>query len=700
MKKTSFICLLILAVGLLKAQTKHILKFTIEVSDTVTQGEGFNVIYILQATNYSGYAIPNFEGCRVLDQYFPTSTVVKKNQKYHELRCNYRLVTSRTGLLKLPPQSIVVGKKRVYSEAKTIYVRPNPYYGKEMELATQFLCSKGCAPDSCNLLLKQQTAEYILFADDEGRQFVVIAKADYFPYMDNPILAWGRESSVRDLKDSAIQGLLNNYGKQLKRLAKMSEKQPTLTLSSYKPAHSGVAPLLDKIAWGQSEPYNFYCPRISDKDPQKRALVGCVPVAMAQIMAYYKYPLRGRGAFMYSQDDVVYTTNLHLQKFNWNKIKDSYEKTEKDTIAVSSIARLMATASVSVASAFGEEATGANLFNVKTALVNFFGFSPGCCYVRKVPDDVMLGLLYRELDAHRPLILTGFEHAFVCDGYDGDFLHFNMGWRGYSNGYYRAMLLPDISEKQLIFDNMVIGIEPEKEIVSKELYVKTPGTLETLLTNEEKCSVNHLVVSGKLNAADVAILRRMAGAVDDKNYFTWRGTLTTLNLSQAKFVNSKHYYLSHDAKEVGYRAEVYTNVYTTDFSFRKYDFEEMDEDSWKCFCKDKLNKGKGYQITASDGRYFVNYLVERNVIGAFMFKDCDNLQQILLPINTEIIRRNAFMGCSSLKQLTLPESVKEVGDYAFALTPFLRKVSCKNIPVKGKNIFFKSCTYGKGIICE
>ena len=316
MKRAFFFCLFILTVSLIKAQIKQVLKFEIEVPDTVTQGEGFNVDYVLQATNYSGYVKPDFEGFRLLDVFFPKSTVTVNNRKYHKLECNYRLVTSRVGLLKLPSQSMVVGNKTVYSKSKTIYVKPHPVYGREMEVATRFLSSKGCPPDSCNLLLKQRTSEYILFSDDVGGQFVVIAAVDYFPYMDNPILAWGRESGMKDFKDSMFKNMLGNYGKQLRHLSKTGKKCPAFTLSSYKSAYSNVSPLLNKIAWGQNKPYNSFCPQVNDRESEKNALVGCVPVAMAQIMGYYKYPSCGRGSYAYLQDDLLYTLNLHMQKFD------------------------------------------------------------------------------------------------------------------------------------------------------------------------------------------------------------------------------------------------------------------------------------------------------------------------------------------------------------------------------------------------
>ena len=50
---------------------------------------------------------------------------------------------------------------------------------------------------------------------------------------------------------------------------------------------TAVSPLLGSMAWNQSEPYNNQCPLWNGTD---RAVTGCVATAMAQVMAYYKYP--------------------------------------------------------------------------------------------------------------------------------------------------------------------------------------------------------------------------------------------------------------------------------------------------------------------------------------------------------------------------------------------------------------------------
>ena len=58
-------------------------------------------------------------------------------------------------------------------------------------------------------------------------------------------------------------------------------------------------------------------------------------------------------------------------------------------------------------------------------------------------DDVFwVDVVKTDLDQGRPLVYKGYTsdysagHAFVVDGYDGDYFHLNWGWSGSYNGWY------------------------------------------------------------------------------------------------------------------------------------------------------------------------------------------------------------------------------------------------------------------------
>ncbi len=74
--------------------------------------------------------------------------------------------------------------------------------------------------------------------------------------------------------------------------------------------------------------------------------------------------------------------------------------------------------------------------------------------------------------------------------------------------------------------------------------VNTPGTLSALLTDTQKDTCRSLVVSGKLNSADIRVLRQMGGYGDEGGK---TGRLETLDLKDARFVNDKEPFMVLDA---------------------------------------------------------------------------------------------------------------------------------------------------------
>lgn len=73
----------------------------------------------------------------------------------------------------------------------------------------------------------------------------------------------------------------------------------------------------------------------------------------------------------------------------------------------------------------------------------------------------------------------------------------------------------------------------------------------------------------------------------------------------------------------------------------------------------KLVDAKAY----AGKHYAIDDRVEIICDGAF--KDCDNLEEIVMPKNLKNIGDEAFYGCSGLSELTLPNSLTKIGDGAF-----------------------------------
>lgn len=587
-------------------------------------------------------------------------------------------------------------------------------YDQERHVVNGFLKKHGISADSCQLELVTVKPEFLLYNSEKSNLFVLVATKKFHPNLSDPILAYGFEGGLSNGDNHIFFDLINVYRHQLNYLYNNRLKLKRNFLKSYRPKKKKISPLLGEMAWGQGAPYNeiYFRHQTGEIDKEKH-LVGCVPVAMAQIMKYHAHPQQAQGMYAYKTKS-GYPLKQDFSKFHfdWELMKDTYTPQDKDSVKTQMVAQLMAAVGISVGADFGKFSTSAYCERIKMALTNFFDYSPSCSYVKSKnilvnsliqrdtftvqSADNILGLTYRELEEKRPLIVSNsnINHAFVCDGYDGEFLHFNLGWNRYCNGFYRIIIIPGMDEYPLLYNDMVIGIQPDKYTQNAKIVNLTEvGTLESKLTNKEKKHLHTLIVNGKLNGKDMKLIRRMAGAIDDNNYFGWRGELCHLDLSRVDFVQGddvENSYLSQSLKELGL---------TITFQNYEYNFSTLSNDEWKDFCKKGLNKNSEYTITEKDGNYNIHYLLKKDKIGKHLFRGCNNLRTVMLPLNLIEIGEQAFWDCHSLMYIDLPLSVSKIGSYAFGNTYLLKRVTTINEKIEAATIFNENtCILNKGII--
>ncbi|MBO4216058.1 MAG: C10 family peptidase [Bacteroidaceae bacterium] len=253
-----------------------------------------------------------------------------------------------------------------------------------------------------------------------------------------------------------------------------------------------VAPLV-KVQWNQTDEYAKYI------DPYFESFAGvaagCVPAAMAQLMAYWKYPARGRGFHLHNIldtpagtdiDRIVldyalgrstelesivqeysrpYKVNFGESVYQWNAMGGSHPTTDTE---IDNVAKLIFDCHVACAPAkmSNNRGTGSNIGTAVASMIRYFGYSPDYQIIDcKGNEDQMR----QELDAGRPFLMEGNPsfgynndgHAFVCDGYAEDgYFHFNFGWSGAGDGYYLLScvnpLTSDFSSNQTAY----IGLQP------------------------------------------------------------------------------------------------------------------------------------------------------------------------------------------------------------------------------------------------
>ena len=244
----------------------------------------------------------------------------------------------------------------------------------------------------------------------------------------------------------------------------------------YKPS---VQPLL-KTTWGQNAPYNQYCPtRANSSGEQENCPVGCVALALGQIMKYYNYPETGKGYKSYQPFGLseAISADFENTQYKWELMKDSYVRlgsyktyTEEEADAV---ATLLSHAGVSVGTIYALSGSSAFAYaNIPRNMVENFRYAEEPIrYVSRsdYSKEEWMELIFDELSNGRPIFYSGNSpesggHAFVLDGYDATGkVHINWGWRGSDNGYYDI----DLLEGENNFCNnqsMVIGIMPPSDV--------------------------------------------------------------------------------------------------------------------------------------------------------------------------------------------------------------------------------------------
>ena len=337
---------------------------------------------------------------------------------------------------------------------------------------------------------KNVTAFYI-FNTTDG--FVIVSADD----CETPIIGYSREGRF-DPNDIPIQmqGYLQYIAEMIQYYIESqivadaeTMKQWTLVktvgrLNESKNAKS-VTPLLTDH-WHQGCLYNSFCPEMDG--PCGRAEVGCVAVAMGQIMHYWGYPAKGWGSNSYTNLGTTLSADFGSTTYDWSHMPDSLTESSSEA-EIEAIGSLLFHCGVAVNMRYSNNGSVTNTEKAVNALMQFFDYSRQIQQVRRANyDDEAWSLLLKEqLDQQRPVLYSGFTgqgwagHSFVCDGYDANGLfHFNWGWSGTANGYFAIGNLNPNGNNFNNSNSIIIDIIPQYDpcIVSAMANPSGAGVIE------------------------------------------------------------------------------------------------------------------------------------------------------------------------------------------------------------------------------
>lgn len=271
---------------------------------------------------------------------------------------------------------------------------------------------------------------WYLFESDNDR-YIITSGDD----MAAPILGYGELTSDHNVLCPQMVWWLSQYSEEINAARSIGAGS---TYSDPTPAGPAIAPMI-RTKWNQGSPYNLLCP----EKEGKLTYTGCVATAMAQVMKYFEYPTKGSGSHSYLWNGQTLSMDFGSTVFSWKSMENIYNSTSSRE-SETDVATLMKACGYALDMDYGTDASAANVYDWAPALITYFGYAPSLTPLNRLyyTTQDWEKAVYTSLAGGSPVLYGGQGsiggHAFVCDGYDGEgFFHFNWGWSGSSDGYYR-----------------------------------------------------------------------------------------------------------------------------------------------------------------------------------------------------------------------------------------------------------------------
>jgi uncharacterized protein YjdB len=365
-----------------------------------------------------------------------------------------------------------------------------------LEKARQFMPGKSfslrrTASNASNVKREKtnvSTPYYVFNADNNGG-FVIVSGDD----RTKAILGYSEKGTI-DLNNLPVnvKSWFNYYTNVISSL-KNSSVEPR---SGSQSVRSTIEPLL-KSTWDQDAPYWDQCIFSGTQ-----CYTGCVATAMAQVVNYYQYPNKVAALPEYTTDSYGYSVPaLPAVTLDWKNMCPSYPYNETRTDAQKkAVATLMRYCGQAIEMDYGPDGSGAYMYLVERALVQYFGYSQSARSIWQpaYSAEDWENIIYQELAESRPVVYSGASpadgggHAFVVDGYKNGLYHVNWGWGGYCDGHFVLTVMdshgPDDPYWTFSdYQEAIVGIKP---LVGKVKLSKTKATLEKGKTLTLKATVS------------------------------------------------------------------------------------------------------------------------------------------------------------------------------------------------------------------
>jgi len=277
----------------------------------------------------------------------------------------------------------------------------------------------------------------LYFVNLQPKGFVIISKDE----RAMPVLGYSFNNSI-ELNNIPIQldNILYSYNKSIEYIIENDIDQDPVN-RIFLEKHLSDIPLRDEYLrevepmitanWNQGGGWNEFCPNNS--------VVGCVAVAMAQVMYYWQHPLQADGYSQYYDPmHGIISVDFEEYSYDFNNMDNDYPTLDSQLLLYHS--------GVAVHMDYSPWGSGASVCwegpSAQDALDNHFGYNDiVTCEVKlNFNDQEWENLIKDQLDRGWPIVYRGYSddagHAWNMDGYQNNYYHCNWGWGGSANGYF------------------------------------------------------------------------------------------------------------------------------------------------------------------------------------------------------------------------------------------------------------------------
>jgi hypothetical protein len=337
------------------------------------------------------------------------------------------------------------------------------------------------------------TVDFYAFNMSPATGFVIVSATDN----DQPVIGYSTESLFpANFSNIGLSNLLTRWSGEL-HYVKLNNIIATPKAAPLWAAYRlGQAPSSEKTTsvapfcqttWDQNTEYssgpnlyNNYCPGGTGTN---QAVTGCVATAMAQIMKYWSYPVKGRLSSQYSDETSggysenygTLSCNYADSTFLWATMPLTLTN-QSTTAQIDAIGTIMKCAGVSVDMDYSPTGSGAEVLQSQAggatapcaqySYVHYFGYQSiiqgivltGTGESGGISTTAFTDSLEADLNIGRLVQVQGTDatqggHTWVCDGYEtspSTMFHMNWGWRGFADGYFAITNL-DVTAEQIDF---------------------------------------------------------------------------------------------------------------------------------------------------------------------------------------------------------------------------------------------------------